>query len=912
MELSLKYNEHAMHALKAAFVRGNTPDIWLQEMNAWQIPLAQLVCFIISNNNNPNEAAGLFVIFGKGQTPGLLQVKQPYTVLGGKLYIPVDAELAPAITEQELQSLLIWEYQIFHPTIGFTGFERSDRISLTDLIEYTEPRNINWEYAQAGHSPWIPLHQINVQKLSAEEIFDSIKDAINSKPLTDIPKSNKKEVPGWLNNPVAAGLLKGTFSLLKGLGALGGIAGMMAGAGGGTTPGRSARPPMVDGKPGLFGRMMNWMQEKIEDLEKQRDSELKRLSEMFEKNMDEALQYAIPLSSPYMNRGSAATPSARLSKRSSQFNLGNLGGGQAIDGWNMDNYYDELRRKYLDAAHQAIAKKDHKKAAYVYAHLLGDYATAANTLKQGKHYREAAALYKDHLRNPYEAAFCYEEGGLYNEAIELYTETNHHEKAGDLYMQLDQKERAVTCYEKSVEKAALNKDYLEQSRIITNKIGDRPRAKQVLLTGWRDVKRPEACLTKYFDLFADDNKEQLHSVIKAFYESNEVVNKKLSFLNVIDDVNKKYRTNELESTCRSIAYEVISEEVGAGDAGSVNGLMSFITDDRLLGPDCYRFIHTTKKAPEQSPVSNGIQLMEDAAWDNAVAWQNQLLVWGLKSSGLILARISGDGQVEYFNWNAESEMDAFYLPLADPENTNNIVLYTHGMAAENKRLPKNNYFQDELSVFQPQFLHENVVGVGMHDGDVFTLHVENEEAFLNSYSLTGELKISVRCSFTGEGFRATIADTNEMIWCDGYFYQACDNMVYRISESGEIDVLYYLQGLIKNLAVYKQQNGVITIGFSSGYRAFFMNSDDDYKADPFEVREDERLIMDIAILPGNRYVMADEKKVRIYNDMEGNRSPELYWQFDAENEVAAVFQGAERNQLGIVEKNGQITFHVIN
>jgi hypothetical protein len=200
----------------------------------------------------------------------------------------------------------------------------------------------------------------------------------------------------------------------------------------------------------------------------------------------------------------------------------------------------------------------------------------------------------------------------------------------------------------------------------------------------------------------------------------------------------------------------------------------------------------------------------------------------------------------------------------------------------------------------------------MYDGDIITLHHEHEEAFLNSYSLAGELKLSVRCSFKEQGFRVPHAITNELIRCNDFYYLACDNMVLRIADSGEIDVLFYLQGLIKKSAIYKQANGAVTVGFYSGYRAFFINTADDLRAEPIEVSKDEILIKDIAILPGNRYVVAYEKSVRMYYDMEDNKKPELYWQFDAEYEIAAVFQGTERNQLGIMGANGKITFHVIN
>lgn len=910
MELTLKYNEHATHSLNAAFIRGNSPAIWLQEMNAWQIPLTQLVCYIISNNNNPVDAAGLFVIFSKKQTPGILQVKQPYTLKGGKLYIPVDAELAPAISEKELQSLLIWDCQVFHPTLGFIGFERKDQVALPGLLQYTEPADINWEYAHKGNSPFIPLHQINVQQLTVDEIFESEKESISNKPLTDIKKANDNDVPSFLNNKIAEGILKGAYWLLRGLGRIFSTSGGVAGSvmpplgGGGGMEGASG-----GSGSGFFGRVTNWMQQKIEDLEKQRDSELKRLSDMFEKNMDEFLQYAIPLSSPYLNRGTA-TPGGQLTKNSSQFNLGSLGGGQAVDGWNTDKYYSDLRSKYLNAAQQAIDNKDYKKAAYVYAHLLGDYAMAASALKQGKHYREAAILYKDHLYNPLQAAECYKEGGLYVEAIEIYTGLQEHEKAGDLYLELEQNDNALACFENGVDKAKENNDYLEQSRIITDKIGNRPRAKKVLLEGWQDVKQPEACLTKYFDLVADDNKEKLHEELQRFYTSGDADRKKLSFLNVIDGINKKQKTNELENTCRQIAYEIVSEEVSAGRKNSLHHLKNFISNDQLLAPDCYRFIHTTKDTPEQKPDSSDMRLMKDATWLKTLYWQNQLLVFGTMRTGMVMTRISADKHLEVFTWHVNIPEGFRMVALADPDNNNHIVLFAEVPLGE-KKLLSNKYFQDELRVFHPGFLHTHQIGIGMYDGDIVTVNSQKGEVFLNTYSLAGELKLSVRCFFKEEGLRIPLVHVNELMRGDEAYYLACDNMVLRISESGLIDVLFYLQEHIDKLDVKYYVNGYVRIGFYSGWRAFVMTTDDDYIPEPYEVSDGSGLIKNICLLSDNMFVVAYEKKVQVYIDNE-NGPPEILKHYDVENGVATVFEGLERNQLGIVENNGKITFHVIN
>ena len=64
-------------------------------------------------------------------------------------------------------------------------------------------------------------------------------------------------------------------------------------------------------------------------------------------------------------------------------------------------------------------------------------------------------------------------------------------------------------------------------------------------------------------------------------------------------------------------------------------------------------------------------------------------------------------------------------------------------------------------------------------------------------------------------------------------------------------------------------------------------------------------------LPDNRFVVADNQKVLVYDLWDFDNPPEIYWQVETENEVAGVFQGPNRNQIGILEANGQITLHNI-
>jgi hypothetical protein len=73
----------------------------------------------------------------------------------------------------------------------------------------------------------------------------------------------------------------------------------------------------------------------------------------------------------------------------------------------------------------------------------------------------------------------------------------------------------------------------------------------------------------------------------------------------------------------------------------------------------------------------------------------------------------------------------------------------------------------------------------------------------------------------------------------------------------------------------------------------------------------EIIAVDIQALPESRFLVADNQKVLVYDLSDSENPPEIYWQVETENEVVGVFQGPNRNQIGILEANGQITLHNI-
>ena len=87
-----------------------------------------------------------------------------YTCLANQLYIPVHAELYPPVSSTELQKILLWQVQFFHPTIGLVGFEKKDRLNIADLITITEPVNQSWYFAHPD-SNYFGVGKINNDQL---------------------------------------------------------------------------------------------------------------------------------------------------------------------------------------------------------------------------------------------------------------------------------------------------------------------------------------------------------------------------------------------------------------------------------------------------------------------------------------------------------------------------------------------------------------------------------------------------------------------------------------------------------------------------------------------------------------------------------------------------------------------------
>jgi hypothetical protein len=959
MHLTLRYQESAQRPACAAFLRGVEAAGWLREIGRWGLAAEQLSCYLVPESIRSVRPAGLFVVVKDG-SPLPADVLEPYGVVAGRLYVPVQATLWPATTPAELAGALLWPRQLLHPGIGLVGFDTADEIDLVTLLDCAAPRPTDWSRARPGLAPKPRLERVRVLAPTVAEVVESFREDVGNLPLTELPGAADAR-PNLLERALDGlrrGLLKSVLALVRwwpapALGQTGraigavllavlgivlviGLIGRM-GSGGGSglivpltillvrllmsakdSGGSGARRPPttsrpVSSRPGVFQRLENWLGGRIHNLEQKRQNEIERLLRLFGDNMDEALKYAIPLNSPYMNRGEAP-PSAWLGRRLTDFNLGGLGGGSQVDAWDLGAHRHNLALQYRAAATREMDAGRFKKAAYIYAHLLGDYQAAANALDQGGFCREAAALFKDHLHNLPAAAKCLENGGLLLEAAELYAELKEHEKAGDLHQRLEQPVLAARHYERGVSLFLDNDDRPAAARLLTDKLAAPARAQEVLLQGWASSKQPEVCLKQYFDVLAAAPEADLRPHVQDVYRNHTTDGRRVPLLHVLATVNEKHATPELRAATLEIAYEVVSAEADAGNASPLALLRNFLPDDRLIAADCSRYVTRQPRpvaAGSPSVQVVGAQLDATIEWKSAVTHGHQWLAIGTRDDRLHLARGNWYGNVEYYSWLAD--MNGIYvLLIADERHGNRILLRTSAaLALETKYLPKNKHFPIALTVECPPWLPPWPVRVALLPSGVTAAAWREDTTITVQRYLAGGQPLA---PFMNELAALISAEEQawpaELLFRDGEYYSYWGNTLVQWAEGGQSRVHKIEEGANVFQITSSAYTPKLRLAVFAQFDLLLWEPQQRISNKPLSVYSPNFLVAgDMKFVSAEHLVLLDESTAELLQIQE-NRYEQVR-SIELENKPVAVLPTSNRQQFALLETTGRISLHLI-
>ncbi len=901
MHIQLKLRSHNPTArCAAAFLEGSNPAVWLAEISCWDIALERLRCFALPHSSQTVEPAGLLVVFQQAADAKKADVKDPYQVLGGKLYIPVQADIFPAVCDDEWPLLLTWDVQVLHPHIGLVGFHHSDALDLSVLPKFGLPRPADWGLAQSGLAPRPPFRQIEVRQPKPDDLIQSLRKDEGSKPLSDLSPKDPSEKPAAMD-----GLRR--YLLERALAASGRYRDNF---------GDSSRA--YDGKDWLAG-VEQWVQRQLDSIRSKRRSEIERLLDLFDRDTDEALRYALPLDDPYEKRGTAP-PSTALGPRSTDLSLGKIGGGSASDAWTLeDKHLNDLRQKYHAAARKAIAEGDFRRAAYIYAHLLHDYNTAANVLRQGEYWREAATLYKDHLNNLPAAAECLEMGKLYWEAIEIYEKLGRHEKIGDLCRLAGEEEKAAAAWEKHIEAALRNDDYMDATRVLLEKIDDPERAKALLLEAWgKPSKQAEPCLQRYFQTVASTEREQLPQRVQEVFRWCTLQQQRPQFLQALLHLIARRPEADVVESSRQIAYSIVSELVGKGDTDKLFLLQKFLPDDRLLAGDSSRFVDK-KRSPKVPPNKAAlIQLDKSVTWVQAIVHRNQILAFGTNSNILHLARANWRGHVEYYIWSALQPVQWPLTVYSFPYESNHVYLQdARGEGISEKTLSQNGHFDSELvldwltwSAIAPLSIHLS------ERGEMMVVAEEN-----NSIICLYRYGIHQRQLFKKQLLESTplLGDHDEpgmsdmdgarlpMLQLGGFTFIANREFLLKIKENLETEIIPVGEGGILKMLAMQGPNSM---------RLVLVTEDGCAMLDPFQEKTELREVdffardedyADAQLIGENHLVIARQNSAEVYELNRVSCSGKIVLRVSFPDEkLVAVLPTADRNRFAVLTQRGTL------
>jgi hypothetical protein len=398
------------------------------------------------------------------------------------LLVPVDADLVPALHDDEARSLVRDRGLVFLSG-RVLAFAPNTPLALSSLLAAGPVQR-----AAAQPFPQPPQLAERIESIildlpqpPAEEVLDAGAGDIG----TEDPRP---EGAGTIDN-IAGAVQAGAGKGLMGLGKLFGLKGL-ARLGARMVAGAVARVPRLS--ESILGRQ---------------EAALRELLRLFQAGeLDKALRRALPLGGSG-ERGGVAATDAHLPVHNLAYSLGNLlgRGGPASVWFGGHDVQRDLAQEYRKAADDAARRGDYRRAAFIYGKLLQDYRRAAEVLFQGGLYQDAAVLFLNKLDDRAAAARAFELAGETDRAVQLYRQLGDHAMAGDVFRRAGEEEKALLEYVSAAELLVRKGDYLAAADLMKNRALRPDLAQTHLELGWsqRPLGNSVACAVQLAPLHAD-------------------------------------------------------------------------------------------------------------------------------------------------------------------------------------------------------------------------------------------------------------------------------------------------------------------------------------------------------------------------------------------------------------------------
>lgn len=746
--IHLKYHPQPVRDTAAWFLPGQKPLEWVQEIIQWNVPQMSLRLFLIPESDRNRTPRGLLVV---SDHPPKHAQGLPYGRIASRLYLPVEASLQPEVSQQELDQLLRPPYTwIWHPATGLIACEKQDEYNIADFFKGDLTQQTDWDHAFPGIAFSNQLRSISlIQFPDLSTLFEQEEREIGSDQdsLDQLPKDPKESVFDNLPNPLKipkALFAKGILSLTNHV------------------------PTRNHGVPNWINHLENWAGKQLFSAfrpdQSKRNREIRRLLNLLGNNPDEGLKYALPMGGEAGHRG-VAPPGNTLSQRDLNVDFSNMGSGGAADYWDVPYETQlELMNRYRELATREVQLGRYRRAAYIYAHLLGDFSAAAQTLKSGRQWREAAVIYKDKLNQPRSAAECLVEGGLWAEAIAEYEELKEYETVGDLHRKLDQEDEAVEAYRRAATQFHHQKLHTSAARILEEKVHATDEAIVELESGWPHSSQARLCLNNLFEIYSRHGLHQLaQQKINHLAETDLHLGNRLPLIQFLTQTRASYPDRTVAEHAEENSRILISRSLDHADPAQrktlVTELGKLVPSDKLLQRDTSRYLQlkkTARKPVKRNTRSGSVQLTRTIELSADVDWQTALTIGetiyaagiNAQTSRLVLERCQWDGShiPSRLSWTLNpGEIHDFPILMIPKSTSPEHQLYVRVLTArdqfQSQVLPESDHFPSQLTASDFNGLPHIILGAtaGSLDGISWNLAIQRDLLLTSTYNRQNHL-----------------------------------------------------------------------------------------------------------------------------------------------------------------------------
>ncbi len=588
-------------------VFGASPAQWLPVLCGGQADAASAAAryetwryFAVPHSQSDNRPVGLLCLPGIAAVSAASQaIKPPAGTIAlvhrcglsaepsTGLWLPTDSHWFPSLPEEALaQRLPRGLVCVWLASTGLIGFEPGDALKLHDLVAVPSDRCDAPAWQSPPQPVALPQRLSGLSLLQPPGLETLFGDA-------DQSIGNQGDALEQLPGDSFSGQIRSHFlQFMKQLG---------VGPSDSADSSNSNASSDADAQP-------SWLSSKLSGLlQSQREQQLSKLLELFGRDPDKALQYALPIGGDASYRG-IAPPGGSLPSQRPDFSLGGLRGGGPADFWDIGQATRQrLNHAYREQANRELALGRHRRAAYIYAHLLGDFSSAAATLEQGHFFTEAAALYQHKLKRLDDAARCLCASGQYAAASEIYEQKSDYVSAAEVWQQAGEEDRARELFQQAVQFQLANQKPILAAELLDKRLHDRAAAIELLLKQWPGGAEPVRAMGQAFVWLGENGEHQRSRDVLQQVLEHAPHQDMLAVATVAGEVALHYPDAAIRRAAEDGCRVAIASQLAAAPAIEVRERMTrlrkLFPDDAMLQRDVTRYLiqHPPHDVPAPAP-----------------------------------------------------------------------------------------------------------------------------------------------------------------------------------------------------------------------------------------------------------------------------------------------------------------------